>query len=105
MTEKLNAIFNGAYLFWIISAGIVGIGVNMYSDLQMLKADSVRLSAVYTEQASVKADVRVLETTVKELRENVIYLNTNLKEATDRMTEILIKLEKRTDDQLGKRGR
>lgn len=95
--SKLAEVLNGVSLLWGVVIAVATFGGTMYSDVQVLKADNQRMQNVLIDQASIKADVRVLDTTVQELRQNVIYLNTNLKEATDRMTEILIKLEQRVD--------
>lgn len=93
----MSNLFSSAVAVWSVIVGMATFGGTMYADVQLLKADSQRMQTVLIDQASVKADVKVLEVTVGELRQNVIYLNTNLKEATDRMTEILIKLEQKVD--------
>lgn len=94
---KLGDVINGATLACAVGGGVLAQGISMYSDIQMLKADNTRMQSVLIDQASIKADVKVLDATVMELRQNVIYLNSHLKEATDKMVEVLIKLEGKVD--------
>lgn len=95
--SKISEVISGAGLLWTIMVALVSVGGTVYSDVQVLKADNQRMQNVLIDQASIKADVRVLDSSVTELRQNVIYLNTNLKEATDKMNEVLVKLAERVD--------
>ena len=93
----LREVLSGAGLLWGVIVAVVSVGGTVYSDVQVLKADNQRMQNVLIDQASIRADVRVLDQSVSELRQNVIYLNTNLKEATDKMNEVLVKLAERVD--------
>lgn len=95
--SKVTEFLNGMGVLWGVMVGVVTLGGTIYSDVQVLKVENQRLQGVLIEQASIKTDVKVLEITVSELRENVIYLNTNLSKATDKMNEVLIKMEQRLD--------
>lgn len=97
MSSKISEVLSGAGVLWTIAVVVVSVGGTVYSDVQVLKVENQRLQGVLMEQASIKADVRVLDSSVTELRQNVIYLNTNLKEATDKMNEVLVKLAERVD--------
>lgn len=89
---------SGIGLVWVIMAGVSAFSVNLYSDVQILKHDNTRINTVLTEQAGMKSDLKVVETTVKELRENVIFLNSHLRETTDKMNEILLRMETRFNE-------
>lgn len=101
--EKLLNGLSGPILglMCTLMGGALVTGINMHSDINMLKADSARMQQILIDQTSLKTDVKVLQTEVGELRQNVIFLNTALTKATDKMNEVLIKLERKVDMKQG----